>query len=186
MKPVESSSFCVVPWLHHLVNERGFFKVCCVAEGQENFLIDSGGKRIHIQGDQSENEIFNSPRLKEIRREMLNGEWDSICRRCVSAERAGGRSTREVRNLRFRHRVAELLSATASDGTVAAPTVRHLDMRLGNHCNLTCRMCSPGASKLWINSYDRVQPRRYRLGRRSLASLRDIDWFRDPAVWRKF
>ena len=72
MKPVESSSFCVVPWLHHLVNERGFFKVCCVAEGQENFLIDSAGKRIHIQGEQSENEIFNSPRLKEIRREIIN------------------------------------------------------------------------------------------------------------------
>ncbi len=181
-----SSSFCVVPWLHRLVNERGFFKVCCVAEGKENFLTDQGGKRIHIQGDQSEEEIFNSPRLREMRRKMFNGEWDGICTRCLSAERAGGTSNRTARNDNFRHRIPDLLSATAPDGTAAAPAVRHLDLRLGNHCNLTCRMCSPGASKLWIDSFDRVQPKGYRLGRNYLGKLRKLDWFRDPDVWRKF
>ena len=186
MKPGESSSFCVVPWLHRLVNERGFFKVCCVAEGEENFLINQQGKRIHIQGDESENEIFNSPRLKELRRKMLNGEWDPICTRCLIAERAGGSSSRTERNNKFQHRMSDLLSATAPDGTLAAPMVRHLDIRLGNHCNLTCRMCSPGASNLWIDSFDRVQPRSYRLGSDYLGALGKIDWFRDPAVWRKF
>jgi MoaA/NifB/PqqE/SkfB family radical SAM enzyme len=186
MNPSESPSFCVVPWIHRQVNERGFFKVCCVAEGQENFLINERGKRIHIQGDESENEISNSPRLKELRRKMLNGEWDPICTRCLIAERAGGGSSRTGQNNKFRHRISEVLSATAPDGTVVAPMVRQLDIRLGNHCNLTCRMCSPGASNLWIDSFDRVQPWRYRLGSNYLGVLERIDWFKDPAVWNKF
>lgn len=186
MKTGESSSFCVVPWLHRLVNERGFLKVCCVAEGQENYLTDERGKRLHIQGGESEEEIFNNPRLKELRRKMLKGEWDSICTRCRNAERAGGSSSRKGRNNHFRERISDLLSDTAPDGTVTAPALRHLDMRLGNYCNLSCRMCSPGASKLWITPYNRVQPKAYQLGSDKLTALRNIEWVSDPAVWLKF
>jgi sulfatase maturation enzyme AslB (radical SAM superfamily) len=186
MKPGESSSFCVVPWLHRHVNEQGFFKVCCVAEGRENFLTDSRGKRLHIQGGESEEELFNNPGLKELRRKMLHGEWDPICRRCLDAEQAGGSSSRTGRNKRFRHRVPDLLSDTAPDGAITAPAIRHLDMRLGNYCNLTCRMCGPGASKPWIEPYNRVQPPAYQTDSDGLTIARNIEWVGDPAVWRKF
>jgi hypothetical protein len=179
-------AFCVVPWLHRLVDERGFLKVCCVAEGQENFLTDDRGQRLHVQGAASENDIVNSPRLKDLRRKMAQGQWDPICRRCLFAERASGHSSRIGRNNHFRHRISELLTGTAPDGTVSVPEIRHLDLRLGNHCNLTCRMCSPGASRLWIDPYNRVQPEGYRLGSERLTALKNIDWTSDPAVWERF
>jgi hypothetical protein len=184
--PGESSSFCVVPWLHRLVDERGFLKVCCVAEGHENFLTDDRGERLHVQGAAREEEILNNPKLKELRRKMLGGDWDPLCTRCLSAESAGGTSSRTGRNHHFRHRIPELLAGTAPDGTVADPKVRHVDLRLGNYCNLTCRMCSPGASKLWIDPYNRVQPERYRLDNDRLLALRHIEWVDDPDVWVRF
>jgi hypothetical protein len=186
MKARDSSSFCVVPWLQRYVNEQGFFKVCCVAEGKETFLTDDQGKRLHIQGGESEEEIFNSPRLKELRRKMLAGEWDPVCKRCLDAEHAGGNSSRKGRNNHFRDRIPDLLSDTAPDGAITAPALRHLDMRLGNYCNLTCRMCSPGASKPWIEPYNRVQPQAYQIGSDRLTVLRNIEWVTDPSVWRKF
>lgn len=184
--PMPSSSFCVVPWLHRLVDERGFLKVCCVAEGRDNFLTDAGGKRLHVQDKLPDVQIFNSPRLVGLRRDMLDGRWDPMCERCRAAEEASGQSSRTGRNNHLRTHIPRLLSETASDGTITAPRVRHLDMRLGNHCNLTCRMCSPGASKLWIEPYNRVQPSAYRVDADRLMSLRAIEWFRDPAVWQAF
>ena len=138
-------SFCVVPWLHRLIDERGFIKVCCVAEGAGNFLAGDGGKRVHVQDGVSNEALFNHSRLKALRRKMLDGEWDPICRRCLAAEREGGASSRTGRNHHFRDRLATLVAATGPDGTLADPAVRHLDLRLGNACNLTCRMCTrPG------------------------------------------
>jgi len=181
-----SESFCVVPWLHRFVDERGFLKVCCMAEGAANFLTGPDGKRLHIQGRETEEDIFNSPRLKELRRTMLRGEWDPVCAKCLTAERAGGTSSRNGRNHRFRRRVPDLLSHTADDGAITTAAVRHLDLRLGNYCNLTCRMCTPGASKLWVAPYNRVQPEAYALETDRLQALRNIDWVSDPGVWRKF
>ena len=181
-----SPSFCVVPWLHRLVDERGCIKVCCVAEGPENFLTGDDGRRLRVQDASSDHDIFNHPRLKALRRAMLSGEWDPICRRCQSAEAAGGSSSRTGRNHHFAHRVDELCDATQPDGTIERPVLRHLDLRLGNTCNLTCRMCSPGASTLWIDSYNRVQPEAYQLSARRLDELRQVAWVKDRDVWRRF
>jgi hypothetical protein len=186
MEHNQSSSFCVVPWLHRHVNERGFFKVCCVAEGPESFLVDRSGRRLHVQSQEREEAIFNHARLKELRRKMLAGEWDPICKRCLRAEQAGGSSTRKGRNNRFRHTVSDLLSHTAPDGTLESPTIHHLDLRLGNYCNLTCRMCTPGSSKPWIAHYNRVQPPAYRMDAEGLTTARQMDWVSDPAVWESF
>jgi len=172
--------------LHRFVDERGFIKVCCVAEGHANFLEGERGPRVHIQDAKTEEQIFNHPRLKALRLAMLRGEWDPICQRCQSAEAAGGSSSRTGRNHRFRHRLDELRSATRDDGAIDRPVLRHVDFRLGNACNLTCRMCSPGASKLWIDSYNRVQPEAYRLSEERLEALRHVVWFKDPEVWSRF
>jgi sulfatase maturation enzyme AslB (radical SAM superfamily) len=117
---------------------------------------------------------------------MLAGEWDPMCKRCYSAEQAGGGSSRKGRNNRFRHHIAGLISGTAPDGTLRTPALRHLDMRLGNYCNLTCRMCTPAASKPWIQAYNRVQPPAYRMDSDGLAAAQRIDWVSDPAVWERF
>lgn len=184
--PEPSSSFCVVPWMDRFVNESGFLKVCCVAEGEENYITNAKGRRVHIQDDVSEADLQNSPRLVALRQAMLNGEWDPICGRCRAAERSGGGSSRTGRNHHLRQYVAEALADTSRDGTIRSPKIRHLDLRLGNYCNLTCRMCTPGASKLWIDSYERMQPAAYRLGESRIAELRRIDWVEDPDVWRRF
>lgn len=181
-----SPSFCIVPWVHRFVDERGFIKVCCVAGGPGNYVTDVRGSRMNIADDRRELEIFNSPRLKELRRKMLEGAWDPMCEHCRAPEAAGGNSSRTGRNRHLAHHIPAALTDTAPDGSVMDPHVRHLDMRLGNHCNLTCRMCTPGSSRLWAGSYNRVQPERFRLSPERLAALKAIDWVDSPAVWRRF
>ena len=181
-----SSSFCVVPWLHQHVNEEGAFTVCCVAEGKDNFLDGPSGRNLHIQDHPDEQALGNHPRLKELRRKMLNGEWDPICAICQRSEQASGESLRTGRNRRFRHHAARLYEQTEADGTWPNPQPVHLDMRLGNYCNLSCRMCGPLASKLWLDTYNRVQPAAYRIGEGEIAKLRQLDWVKDPTIWTAF
>jgi len=169
------------------VDEHGFLKVCCVGEGAANFLSREDGSRLNVRDNVPEERVLNHARLVGLRRAMLEGRWDPICRRCHAAERAGGTSSRHGRNHHLRQHVAPLLAETADDGTVGTGArIRHLDMRLGNACNLTCRMCGPGASRLWIEPYNRVQPAAYQMDEARLASMRDITWVEDPGVWTRF
>ena len=62
--------------------------------------------------------------------------------------------------------------------------VRYADIRLGNSCNLTCRMCGPVASRLWAASYNQVQPEQYRMPALQLAVLGQSNWVkREPVTW---
>jgi MoaA/NifB/PqqE/SkfB family radical SAM enzyme len=181
-----ADTFCVVPWLHRLLDERGFVKVCSVGTGRGNYLENGPDGILHVQDGWPEDAIQNHRRLKALRRTMLAGRWDPMCARCQDAERSGGSSSRTGRNHHLRQHVAGLAEDTARDGRIATARIRHVDLRLGNHCNLTCRMCTPISSKPWIDAYDRVQPAAYRMGDRALASLRDVDWQKDPRVWERF
>ena len=94
-------------------------------------------------------------------------------------------SIRQHLNKRFgMGRESELLSETGEDGSLDRPVVRYADIRLGNSCNLTCRMCGPVASRLWAASYNQVQPAQYRMPALQLAILGQSNWVkREPVAW---
>ena len=53
----------------------------------------------------------------------------------------------------------DYLSNTSEDGTIDTEKVplEYLDLRLGNLCNLKCRICSPSESSLWIDDFAELQ-----------------------------
>jgi sulfatase maturation enzyme AslB (radical SAM superfamily) len=116
---------------------------------------------------------------------MSRGEWPAACERCSQAEDTGATSIRQLLNEQFDlGRKAGLLEDTAADGTLGHPMVRYADIRLGNVCNLTCRMCGPYASRLWEPYYNKVQPKRYRSGSDVLKVLGQNNWVkRESLEW---
>lgn len=178
-------TFCVIPWLHRQTDEQGFHQLCSNAVGEGNKLRNAEGKRLHISQQLTDEQVLNSPVAKAVRLQMRRGEWPAACERCRLSEQAGSRSIRQHLNARFGDgRQEALFSQTSEDGSLDRPVVRYADIRLGNACNLTCRMCGPVASRLWAATYNQVQPPAYRLPMRQLAIFSHSNWVkRGPLTW---
>lgn len=177
------AAFCVIPWLQRYTDEQGYHLICCTGQGEGNRLRSESGELLHVSQRLTDAQVLNSPTIKATRREMMRGEWPAVCARCRRSEEAGGESVRKHQNARFdSSRIASLLSQTADDGSLADPVVRYADIRLGNACNLTCRMCGPIASRLWAPIYNQVQPEGYRIPQRELFVLGANNWVKHNHV----
>lgn len=180
----ESKSLCMIPWLHRFTNEQGLHQLCCSGVGEANVLRDAHGKPLHISQQLTDPELLNSPDLKAIRLSMMRGEWPAACERCRQAEEAGAESVRRHIKRRFGKWTDDALRRTHEDGALDNPQVRYADIRLGNVCNLTCRMCGPKASRLWTDHYNQMQPLRYILPVAELTDLRENNWVKhQPVQW---
>lgn len=90
-------------------------------------------------------DIYFHPDSKEgdaLRASLLRGERPSACRKCWREEDAGIRSQRQKANDLW----AEEAKAVQEDPQ-SRPPLRYLDLRLGNECNLACKMCNPYSSR---------------------------------------
>jgi sulfatase maturation enzyme AslB (radical SAM superfamily) len=183
MSEAVSSTFCVIPWIHRHTDEQGFHKLCCIADGPENELLNASGERLHVSQKLTDAEVLNSPGMKATRLQMMREEWPIACLRCQQTETAGGESGRQHLNERFDNGSYEsLVLGTASDGALQHPIVRYSDIRLGNVCNLTCRMCGPIASRLWVPHFNKVQPKGYRIPPAELTVLGQNNWVKHESV----
>jgi pyruvate-formate lyase-activating enzyme len=84
--------------------------------------------------------IYNSNFYKNLRQKMLDGEYIPGCETCYSNEKYGRESRRLINN--------DLFSDQNFTDTRAELKIQYLDIRLGNQCNLKCRMCSPANSSM--------------------------------------
>jgi hypothetical protein len=170
--------------MHRFTNEQGFQQLCCAGNGEANQLRDAKGNPLNISQGLTDAELLNSPDMKAIRRSMLAGRWPGACTRCERGEEAGAVSLRHHMNDRFGKHKEEVLAKTAEDGTLADPKVYYADIRLGNVCNLTCRMCGPGASRLWADHFNQIQPKRFLMPAHELEDLKVNNWVkRQPVQW---
>ena len=183
MPIAKSPTFCVIPWIHRHTDEQGYHQLCCVADGKGNQLRDQKGNRLHVSQKLTDAQVLNSPVEKSVRLKMMKGQWPTACLRCKQVEDAGGESSREHLNRRFESSSEELLMMdTSPDGTLAHPMVRYADIRLGNVCNLTCRMCGPVASRLWVPHFNSVQPKAYKMPVEELTILGQNNWVKHESV----
>src|SRR5450631_1182817 len=121
-----ADTFCVIPWMHRFTDEQGYNKLCCVAEWETSFLLDENGQRMNVSQMLTDEQVLNSASAKEIRVQMMRGEWPATCGRCRQSEEVGGTSNRHHLNARFdKGRVPEWLADTAVDGTLGHPVVRY-------------------------------------------------------------
>lgn len=149
---------CDFPWIHLSTFPQGNCTVCCVAKhtGRGNGHSWNrnvfGKEHMLTVSNNTLDEIINCDNYKEIRLDMLSGKVPTACEGCYAVEQSGGISKRikeTTRNLDYN-------SLTAPDGSIKLD-LRHIELRLGNYCNLKCRSCNADSSTSWITDYYKLK-----------------------------
>ncbi len=174
-KIIKNSVYCPLAWIHSFVNQNGNFQVCCTSEEFENNIRDENNNVININDNFSSEKIMNTDFMKKIRLEMLNGEWPELCKRCKITEDLGGISRRNVEIENYKNENKKIIEETGLDGSSNSP-ILSADYRLGNLCNLQCRMCNPRSTKLWIKEWNEVKRPPERFPEDVMKSYNEYHW----------
>ena len=129
--------FCVLPWVSLETSPVGTVRPCCLAEDE---LVDDAGEKFNLATAKF-TAIQNSHSMKELRRQFINQEQPQTCRKCWREERSGRTSKRMHTLDRLKHMLAH-----ETVWTVDAKPLMFLDLKLGNICNLKCRICGSWSS----------------------------------------
>jgi MoaA/NifB/PqqE/SkfB family radical SAM enzyme len=128
--------FCVLPWVSLETSPIGTVRPCCLAEEE---IVDNAGDKFNLSTAQFST-IQNSQYMRNLRREFLDGKQPQTCRKCFREERAGRTSKRMHTLDRLKHMLPE------QDWTIDSKPLMFLDLKLGNICNLKCRICGSWSS----------------------------------------
>ena len=167
-----SKTFCILPWMHLATNARGRLRVCCNSTPGKNFILKEDNTPYKLHKDDLK-EAWNSPVYKKIREQMLNGERPEMCTRCFREEDAGLKSARNAWNDKWKK---------DQNYNIESPfDIRYVDLRLGNLCNLKCRMCNPYASNQWVKEWGLVEDA---LSESEYKRLSKMDWPEIEKTWK--
>ena len=167
-----SKTFCILPWMHLATNARGRLRVCCNSTPGKNFIEKPDGTYYKLFKDNLE-EAWNSEVYQKIRKQMVDGERPDMCQRCFREEDAGVRSARQAWNEKWKE---------DKEYTTDAPfDIKYVDLRLGNLCNLKCRMCNPYASNQWVKEWNLVEEA---LSPEEYKNLSSMDWPEIEKTWQ--
>ena len=143
MKPEKNNSFCSYPFAElTLKSFDAMGKVsgitpCCMMHDQaksEDSPPHTSKSRLDLYAENyTPEELFNSPRMDQLRKNMLSNVRDSACRVCWDQEDAGMSSHR-------------LYTKELTDDEINNPKLQVIDVTHSNICNLRCRMCHVGTS----------------------------------------
>ena len=108
----------------------------CLAEEE---IVDNNGNKFDLNTASFVN-IQNSNYMQTLRQEFLDKKQPSACRKCWREERSGRTSKRMHTLDRLKHMLPD------QTWTADAKPLMFLDLKLGNICNLKCRICGSWSS----------------------------------------
>ena len=167
--------FCVLPWVSLETSPVGTVRPCCLAEEE---ITDNAGEKFNL-GTAQFSVIQNSQYMRNLRREFLDGKQPQTCRKCFREERAGRTSKRMHTLERLKHMLP------TQDWTIDAKPLMFLDLKLGNICNLKCRICGSWSSSTFATEeLNFINPDENRKENHHYKMLRQGAWPREnPVFW---
>ena len=133
---IPHDKFCVLPWISLEASPIGTVRPCCLADDE---LVDDAGNKFNLATADFKG-IQNSNSMKTLRQDFIGGRQPQTCRKCWNEER-GGRTSKRMHTLdRLKHMIPD------QDWTADAKPLMFLDLKLGNICNLKCRICGSWSS----------------------------------------
>ena len=130
------NKFCVLPWVSLEASPIGTVRPCCLADDE---IVDSHSVKFNLKSANFQ-DIQNSEYMYQLRQEFLAGQQPATCRKCWNEEDAGRTSKRMHTLDRLKH------MGISSEWTQEAKPLMFLDLKLGNICNLKCRICGSWSS----------------------------------------
>jgi MoaA/NifB/PqqE/SkfB family radical SAM enzyme len=134
---IPHDKFCILPWISLEASPIGTVRPCCLADDE---IMDDAGNKFHLR-EANFDAIQNSAYMRDLRQQFLDQQQPQTCRKCWNEERAGRTSKRMHTLDRFKHIVDD-----ATGWTQQAEPLIFLDLKLGNICNLKCRICGSWSS----------------------------------------
>ena len=191
-----NKSFCAVPFVSTMVNTDTTIRYCCMVKGTFNKLKKPDGKNFYTCKDNFINEAWNSQDMRDIRKSMIRGDKIEGCNICYLQEDSGRTSNREHSINEWKWRLGEeelnsrVQQAIDNDGIVYDDPV-YLDLRLGNLCNLKCRMCNPWNSSQIYKEHSHIVENdkayeevwRKTFGKFPVNIMDDQQWFDHDIMW---
>jgi MoaA/NifB/PqqE/SkfB family radical SAM enzyme len=139
---IPHEKFCVLPWVSLETSPVGTVRPCCLADDE---IVDDSGKKFNLS-TANFLDIQNSRHMQDLRQQFLDGHQPQTCRKCWKEERSGRTSKRMHTLDRLKH----ILSDQQTWTTDAKPLL-FLDLKLGNICNLKCRICGSWSSSTFAS-----------------------------------
>jgi len=134
------NTICMLPWTSLEANPQGTARPCCLYDEE---ITDPQGNKYKVS-ETTLTEIYKSDYMQKLRQDFRAGEKPAACFRCWDEEAAGMTSKR----IHSRIRLKELY--TQVDWSNDTPDqLWFLDLKLGNICNLRCRICGSWSSSKW-------------------------------------
>lgn len=153
-----SDTLCIMPFVHLYSEPKGEMKPCCIAGG---FDTPVNLKELTID------EAFNSPQMKQLRKDMLEGKRNKVCDVCYKKEDLNGVSPRSDFNKNTLWELPEI-----NEDYSVETQFQHIDIRFSNLCNFKCRMCNHDFSSNWFEDYEKIAPG-YTKGRKKVMKVSD-------------
>jgi MoaA/NifB/PqqE/SkfB family radical SAM enzyme len=167
---IPHNKFCVLPWMSLEASPVGTVRPCCLAMDE---LEDDDGNKYHLAHVPLD-QIQNSTAMQQLRKQFLAGERPQTCRRCWNEERAGRTSKRMHTLDRLKHIIGDNVSWNED-----AMPLMFLDLKLGNICNLKCRICGSWSSSQFAAEEIRFNRREETRASFAYQMLKDGAWPRE-------
>ena len=176
---IPHDKFCVLPWISIEASPIGTLRPCCLADDD---IVDNEGNKFKLDsGNFTFTEVQNSNHMHKLRKQFLAGEQPQTCRKCWNEERAGRTSKRMHTLKRLKSSMAKhfLSSGADKEWTLDAKPLMFLDLKLGNICNLKCRICGPWSSSQFATEEINQLPREQQKSGHAYQMLRAGAWPRE-------
>lgn len=134
---IPHDKFCVLPWVSLETSPIGTVRPCCLADDE---IVDNSGNKFMLS-TANFLDIQNSNHMQDLRQQFLDGKQPQTCRKCWREEKSGRTSKRMHTLDRLKHMLPD-----QQDWTLDAKPLMFLDLKLGNICNLKCRICGSWSS----------------------------------------
>lgn len=163
---MNKDTFCILPFIHLEAKSNGFVAPCCMSE--EHYKKDNGTE-FNLLVD-TLRDVWESDSIKKLRHELKTGIKSKGCRICWLEEQGGAQSKRMRENFRW-----------GTDPYLYSMFPKFVDLKLGNTCNLKCRICTPDSSSLWakeeqeISGYD-ITAQTKRILMRNVTKQEIMQW----------
>ena len=169
---IPHDKFCVLPWISFEASPIGTVRPCCLAMDE---LVDSDNNKFKLATTPL-SDIQNSQAMRRLREQFINAEKPQTCRRCWNEERAGRTSKRMHTLDRLKHMIGDNVEWTAD-----ARPLMFLDLKLGNICNLKCRICGSWSSSQFAAEETRFNRKEEQRASFAYQMLKEGAWPRESA-----
>ncbi len=168
---IPHDKFCVLPWVSLEASPVGTVRPCCLAMDE---IVDDSGNKFKLK-QHSLASIQHSTYMQQLRQDFLDGQKPQTCRRCWSEERAGRTSKRMHTLDRLKH------MGITPEWTADAKPLMFLDLKLGNICNLKCRICGSWSSSQFAAEEIKYNRQEETRGSFAYQMLKEGAWPRESA-----